>query len=91
MAKLLIVDDEIRIREVVKEYALMQGYEVLEANDGLDALEILNDNEVDCVILDIMMPNLDGFSACKQIKNKHQTPVIMLSARQEEQIGRAHV
>lgn len=84
MAKLLIVDDEIKIREVVKEYALINGYEVDEASDGVEALALIEAQQYDCVILDIMMPKLDGFSACKQIKKDKNIPVIMLSARQEE-------
>ena len=60
MAKILIVDDEERIREVVKEYALISGYEVAEACDGLEAIEQISNNDFDCVILDIMMPRQDG-------------------------------
>ena len=84
MTRILIADDELKIREVVKEYGVINGYEILEASDGLEACELVNNNEFDLVILDIMMPKLDGFSACKQIKSKYQVPVIMLSARQEE-------
>ncbi len=84
MAKLLIVDDEERIREVVKEYALISGYEPYEASDGLEAIEMISKEDFDCVILDIMMPRLDGFSACKQIRRIKNVPIIMLSARQEE-------
>ncbi len=84
MTRLLIVDDEANIREVVKEYAELNGYETDEAEDGLQALELVKQNDYDCVILDIMMPKLDGFSACKQIKKIRNVPVIMLSARQEE-------
>ena len=84
MANILIVDDEIMIREVVKEYATLNGYNVFEANDGLEAIEVFSNNNIDLVILDIMMPNLDGFSACRKIKEIKDVPVIMLSARQEE-------
>lgn len=84
MSRILIVDDEKNIREVVKEYALLNGYEVDEANDGMEALDKLASTSFDCVILDIMMPKLDGFSTCKKIKKLYQIPVIMLSARQEE-------
>ena len=84
MARILIVDDEQMIREVVREYALINGYEVAEASDGLEALELVEKEDFDCVILDIMMPKLDGFSACKQIKKIKPIPIIMLSARQEE-------
>ena len=84
MARILIVDDEQMIREVVREYALINGYEVAEASDGLEALELVEKEDFDCVILDIMMPKLDGFSECKQIKKIKPIPIIMLSARQEE-------
>jgi len=84
MAKLLIVDDEENIREVVREYSELNGYETDEAVDGLEAIEKVKQNHYDCVILDVMMPKLDGFSACKQIKKIDSVPVIMLSARQEE-------
>lgn len=84
MTRLLIVDDELMIREVVKEYSLINGYEVDEAADGLEAIDKVKNNDYDCIILDIMMPNLDGFSACKQIKSLKKVPIIMLSARNEE-------
>ncbi len=84
MAKLLIVDDEKNIREVVREYAQLNGYEVEEAADGIDAVALVERNDYDCVILDVMMPKLDGFSACKQIKSLKNIPIIMLSARQDE-------
>lgn len=84
MAKILIVDDEIMIREVVKEYAKLSNHECLEANDGIEALELVEKEDFDLIILDIMMPRLDGFSTCKRIKEIKDIPVIMLSARQEE-------
>ena len=84
MIKILIVDDEIKIREVVKEYSKVSGYECDEASNGLDAIEMIKKHDYDCVILDIMMPELDGFTACKKIKELKDIPIIMLSARQEE-------
>ncbi len=84
MVKILIVDDEEKIRDVVSEYSKVFGYESAAASDGLEALEYLRNNRVDVVILDIMMPNLDGFSACREIKKLQDVPIIMLSARQEE-------
>ena len=84
MTKILIVDDEIKIREVVKEYAKASGFECDGADNGKTALEMVNKNDYDCVILDIMMPELDGFSACQKIKDIKDVPVILLSARQEE-------
>ena len=84
MTRLLIVDDEKNIREVVKEYSLLNGYEVDEAENGIEALNLFNRNEYDCVVLDIMMPKLDGYSVCKQMKAQKKVPIIMLSARGEE-------
>jgi DnaD/phage-associated family protein len=84
MYKILIADDEIKIREVIKEYALISGYEVFEAQNGIEAIEITKSEKIDAVILDIMMPKLDGYSALKEIKKTCNVPVIMLSARGEE-------
>ena len=84
MYRLLVVDDEPKIREVIKEYAEFNGYEVTEAEDGMSAVGRCKLNEYDLVILDIMMPKLDGFSACKEIKKIQDVPIIMLSARGEE-------
>ena len=84
MLRILIVDDEVKIREVVNEYAKVSGYECDQASNGKDAIEMVKKNDYDCVVLDIMMPELDGFSACKKIKEIKNVPVIMLSARQEE-------
>lgn len=84
MPGLLIVDDEKNIREVVREYANLNGYHTDETEDGIQAVELVKENRYDCVILDIMMPKLDGFSACKQIRQIQDVPIIMLSARQEE-------
>ena len=84
MHKLLIVDDEPKIREVIREYAEFNGYEVEEAADGMSAVGLCKLNHYDLVILDIMMPKLDGFSACKEIKKIQDVPIIMLSARGEE-------
>ena len=84
MYKLLVVDDEPNIREVIREYAEFNGYEVTEAADGMSAVGLCKLNEYDLVILDIMMPKLDGFSACKEIKKIQDVPIIMLSARGEE-------
>lgn len=81
--KLLIVDDEVLIRDVIKEYCLNENYDVCEASNGLDALEIINKDNIDLIVLDIMMPKLDGFSLCKQIKDKN-IPIIILSARTDE-------
>ena len=84
MYKILVVDDEPKIREVIREYAEFSGYEVTEAEDGMSAIGLCKLNDYDLVIMDIMMPKLDGFSACKEIKKIKDIPVIMLSARGEE-------
>jgi len=84
MAKLLIVDDEMHIRDLVQKYATFENYESETAENGLEAIEKVKRNEYDLVIMDIMMPELDGFSAVKEIRKISQVPVIMLSARSEE-------
>jgi len=84
MQKLLIVDDEINIRKVIKEYGEFNGYQVDESADGMDAVSLCKNNDYDLIIMDIMMPRLDGFSACKEIRKTKSTPIIMLSARGEE-------
>lgn len=81
---ILIVDDETLIRNVIKEYSVNEGYKIFEASDGLEAIEMVKKNNIDLVVLDVMMPNLDGFSACKEIKKIKNIPVIILSARKEE-------
>jgi DNA-binding response OmpR family regulator len=84
MYKILIVDDEQKIREVLREYAEFEGHEVTEAVDGMQAVELVKNGSFDMIIMDIMMPRLDGFSACKEIRKFSSTPVLMLSARGEE-------
>jgi len=84
MEKILIADDEQKIREVIKEYAQFNGYEVFEAEDGMEAVTICRENRFDLIILDIMMPRLDGFLACKEIRKFSDAPILMLSARGEE-------
>ena len=84
MAKILVVDDEIKIREIIKEYAEFEGYQVVQAEDGMDALEKVKNENFDIIIMDVMMPRLDGYSACKEIQKIKKIPVIMLSARGEE-------
>ena len=84
MAKLLIVDDEQKIREMIRKYAVFEGHQVYEASDGFTAVQMAEENNYDLIIMDVMMPELDGFSAVKAIRKFKQTPVIMLSARGEE-------
>ena len=82
--KILICDDEALIRNVIKEYLLIENYEVIEAENGLEAIYIVKTNDVDLVIMDIMMPKMDGYQAVKKIKKIKDIPFIMLSARGEE-------
>ena len=84
MSKILICDDESGLRTVIKRYAIFEGYEVVEASNGMEAVEACRKENFDIIIMDIMMPELDGFSAVKEIRNNFDTPVIMLSARSEE-------
>lgn len=84
MYHILIVDDEARIRSIIKKYAEFEGYRVTEAADGMEAVHLCRTNTFDIVIMDIMMPELDGFSACREIRKISQIPIIMLSARGEE-------
>ena len=84
MSKILVVDDEFRIRQIIRKYAEFEGYEVEEATDGMQAIQICRQKEFDLIIMDVMMPELDGFSACREIRKFRDTPIIMLSARGEE-------
>lgn len=84
MSRILIVDDEINIRAVVREYAEFEDYEVDEAANGMEAVEKCRRNTYDLIIMDVMMPKLDGYSASKEIKKHKDIPIIMLSARGEE-------
>ncbi len=82
--KVLIVDDEDMIRNVLKEYVEFEGNEAYEAADGMEAVKMCRDTDFDVILMDVMMPRLDGFSAVKEIKKSKDVPVIMLSARGEE-------
>lgn len=84
MFKILVVDDEKSIREVIRTYAEFEGHEVVEAVDGLDAIDKVKEEDFDVIVMDIMMPRLDGFSSYKEIKKIKNIPVLMLSARSEE-------
>ena len=84
MYHLLIVDDESRSRSIIRKYAEFEGHTVTEAGDGMEAVMLCRKNTYDLIIMDIMMPELDGFSACREIRKVAQTPIIMLSARGEE-------
>ena len=82
--KVLIVDDEEMIRNVLREYIEFEGNEAYEAADGIQAVKMCKENDYDIILMDVMMPSLDGFSAVKEIRKFKDIPVIMLSARGEE-------
>lgn len=84
MYKILIADDEAGIRTLVSKYAVYEGHEMLEAADGMEAISLCRSEKPDIAIVDIMMPELDGFSACREIRKFSDIPIIMLSARGEE-------
>ena len=84
MYRILIVDDEANIRELIKKYAKFENYEVDEAENGLQAIEKIQSGNYDLIVMDVMMPELDGFSAIREIKKSHDIPTIILSARGEE-------
>ena len=84
MYKILVVDDEAHIRTLIKKYASFEGHTVFEAENGLRAIELCKTNIYDIIIMDIMMPYLDGFSTCREIRKTNDTPILMLSARGEE-------
>lgn len=84
MYRILTVDDEERIRALIRKYAEFEGHEVTEAADGMEAVKLCREKTFDIIIMDIMMPELDGFSAVREIRKFTDTPIIMLSARGEE-------
>ncbi|MBE6642814.1 MAG: response regulator transcription factor [Clostridia bacterium] len=84
MYKILVVDDEAHIRLLIKKYASYEGHTVYEAENGLVAIDMCRNNLFDIIIMDIMMPELDGFTACREIRKFSNTPIIILSARGEE-------
>ncbi len=83
--KILVVDDESRMRKLVKDFLVKQGYDVLEAGDGSEALDIFFDNQdIALLILDVMMPKMDGWQVCKEVRAYSKVPIIMLTARSDE-------
>lgn len=84
MKKILVVDDEENIRKIISKYGKFEGYDVYEASNGMEAVADCKNNDYDIIVMDIMMPELDGFSACREIRKTKNIPVIMLSARGEE-------
>lgn len=82
--KILLVDDEERMRDMIKEYTSLEGYDIDEAADGVKALELFKQNKYSLIILDVMMPKIDGWSVCREIRKTSNVPIIMLTARGEE-------
>lgn len=82
--RILIVDDEKEIRDLIEIYLKNEGYEVEKAGTGLDAVKIVEEKKIDLIILDIMMPVVNGIDACIKIREQHNTPIIMLSAKVED-------
>ncbi len=84
MEKILIADDEELMRQLVADFLRPEGYEVLEAADGKQALEIFNDQKPDLVLLDVMMPGYDGWTVCREIRRTSTVPIVMITAKDEE-------
>ena len=84
MYNILVVDDELGIRSFVRKYAEFSGHQVIEASDGMEAVAVFKSQKIDIIVMDIMMPELDGFSAVREIRKISNVPIIMLSARGEE-------
>ena len=83
--KILVVDDESRMRKLVKDFLVREGYTVLEAGDGMEAMDVFyEDKDTDIIILDVMMPKMDGWQVCREIRESSKVPIIMLTARSEE-------
>lgn len=84
--KILVVDDESRMRKLIRDFLEREGYRVVEAGDGLEALDrFYEDKDIDLIILDVMMPRLDGWQVCKEVREHSRVPIMMLTARTEEQ------
>ncbi|QIK57099.1 response regulator transcription factor [Erysipelothrix sp. HDW6A] len=84
MKKMLVVDDEASIRQLIKKYASRDNFTVVEASNGIEAIEAVLENDFEIIILDLMMPEMNGFDACKQIREETKAPIIMLTARDGE-------
>ena len=82
--QILVVDDESRMRKLVKDFLQREGYSVLEAGDGMEAMDIFYEQKIDLVILDVMLPRMDGWQTCREIRRDSTVPIIMLTARSEE-------
>ena len=84
METILVCDDDKAILDSIEIYLKLEGYNVLKAENGLEALEMIEKNEIHCLVLDIMMPKMDGLQATLKIREKHNFPIIMLSAKSED-------
>ena len=84
MYRVLICDDDKAIVDSIEIYLKLEGYEVFKAYDGIQAIETVNNNEIHCMILDVMMPKLDGLMTAHKIRGKYNFPIIMLSAKSED-------
>lgn len=82
--QVLIVEDEVLMREVIRDYFENDGYDVFETGDGLEAIEMTEERDFDLILLDVMLPGVDGFSVCRRIRRDKATPIIMITARSEE-------
>lgn len=82
--QVLIVEDEVLMREVIRDYFESDGYDVFETGDGLEAIEMVEERDFDLILLDVMLPGIDGFSVCRRIRRDKATPIIMITARSEE-------
>ena len=85
MRKILIIEDEDRMRELLVDYFAMEGFQTFEACDGSSALDIVASESLDLILLDIMMPGIDGFTVCKRIRSTSAVPIIIITARTEEE------
>lgn len=84
--KILVVDDESRIRKIIRDFLVREGYVVCEAEDGEAALDIFcSNNDIDLIIMDVMMPKMDGWQLCKEVRKLSKVPILMLTAKSEEQ------
>lgn len=91
MSKILVCDDDKEIVEAIEIYLTQEGHEILKAYDGQEAIKVLNENPVDLLIIDVMMPKLDGIRATLKIREKNNMPIIILSAKSEDAEDRKSV
>ncbi len=85
MKRILLVEDELRMRMIVRDYLENEGYEVIEAKDGMEAINAFQQHEIDLILLDLMIPFLDGFGVCREIRTKSDIPIIIITAKEEDE------